>query len=99
MESFLSFNFGNALTIFSFIVGGIFLASAIRSDVKSQGARLHNIEQELSELRKVVVSLARQEERMLALDSRMLSQGQRIDALSIRLDHMTDRMNVVSDRA
>ena len=86
MENFLSFNLGNVITIISFIVGGIMFVNTIRKDVSYQGERLTNIEDEMKKMRDVMVSIARQEERMSAMDQRMLSQGARIDDVIRRLD-------------
>jgi hypothetical protein len=86
MENFLSFTLGNAVTIISFIVGGIMFVNTIRKDVSFQGTRLTNIEDEVKKMREVIISIARQEERLSAMDQRMLSQGARIDDLIRRLD-------------
>jgi len=86
MENFLSFNLGNLVTIVSFIVGGIMFVNTIRKDVSYQGERLTNIEEEMKKMREVIISIARQEERMSAMDQRMLSQGARIDDVIRRLD-------------
>ena len=86
MENFLSFNLGNAVTIISFIVGGIMFVNTIRKDVSYQGDRLTDIEEEMKKMREVIITIARQEERMSAMDQRMLSQGARIDDLIRRFD-------------
>jgi len=83
MEEFLKVNLGNILTILTFIAGGSWFMSNIRTSVDAQSGRLLNVEEEIHELRKVVVSMARQEERMTAMDQRMLMQGNRID----RIEH------------
>jgi len=84
-SEFLHFTFGNAVTILSFFVGMVVFAYTIKGDVKAQFHRLGSIETELTELRKIVVALARQEERLTAMDQRMLVQGQRIDAQAIHI--------------
>jgi uncharacterized membrane protein affecting hemolysin expression len=65
-----------------FISGGIWIVSSMKSVQETQSERLKAIEQEVSELRKVVVSIARQEERMNALDQRLLTQSRRIDCIT-----------------
>jgi Flp pilus assembly protein TadB len=85
MEEFLHINFGNLLTIFTFLSGMVAFAYTIKTDVRVQSVRLEAIEDELSELRKVVVTMARQEERINAMDMRMLEQGKRVDAQGGRL--------------
>lgn len=84
---------GNLLTILSFLVGGVAFAATIKSSVNSQTGRLSSIESEIQELRKVMITMARQEERLMALDQRMLAQGQRIDAQSARLTSLDQRIN------
>jgi len=87
MENFLSFTLGNAVTIISFIVGGIMFVNTIRKDVSYQGERLAGVEDEMKKMRDVMISIARQEERMSAMDQRVLAQGVRIDDLIRRFDY------------
>jgi len=82
VEEFLRVNLGNVLTIITFLTGGVYFVSTIKGSVEAQGARLTNVEDELHEIRNVVVAMARQEERMNAMDQRMLAQGARIDKLN-----------------
>lgn len=82
MEQFLSINLISIIQLISYIGGGIWIISSMKSVQELQSERLKAVESELSELRKVVVSIARQEERMNAMDQRMLSQGKRIDFLT-----------------
>jgi hypothetical protein len=79
MMEFFTVNLGNLLTIFSFFVGGLLFITSLKSDTRITAVRLQAVESELAELRKVVVEIARQEERLNAMDQRMLAQGQRID--------------------
>jgi len=92
MDSFLSVNLGNLLTIFAFLVGGLSFVYTIKGDVRLTGIRISNIEEEMSELRKVVVTMARQEERISSMDQRLLSQGQRIDAQGQRITSLDQRV-------
>jgi len=87
---FFTVTLGNLLSAIAFIIGGVSFAYTIRGDVKSAVLRLDNVERELHELRKVVVSIARQEERMNAIDQRLLAQGQRMDDCVRRLDRYLD---------
>lgn len=82
MDEFLRVNLGNILTIITFLTGGVYFVSTIKASVEAQGGRLVSVESEIHELRKVVVAMARQEERMNAMDQRMLAQGMRIDKLN-----------------
>ncbi len=60
-------------------------ANTIRKDVTYHGDRLANVEEEMKKIRDVMVSIARQEERMSAMDQRILAQGARIDELTKRI--------------
>ncbi len=85
MDEFLRVNLGNILTIITFLTGGVYFVSTIKASVEAQGGRLNSVESEIHELRKVMVSLARQEERMTAMDQRMLAQGSRLDRITNQL--------------
>jgi hypothetical protein len=85
---FLNFNLGNLLTIITFIIGGLGFVYTIRADVKVTSVRLSAVEKELSELRRVVVDIARQEERLNAIDQRMIMQGQRLDDTNRKVDKL-----------
>ena len=85
MEQFLAVNLVSILQLISFIGGGIWVVSSMKSVQQTQSTRLESIEKELYELRKVVIALARQEERMTAMDQRMLAQGQRLDRMTNQL--------------
>lgn len=82
---FLQVNLGNLLTILTFLLGGTGFAYTIKSEVRHQADKLASIEGELVELRKVLISMARYEERLNAMDQRMLMQGQRIDSQGERI--------------
>ena len=92
MTDFLQINLGNVLTIVAFFVGGTGFVYTLRSDIKIHADRMAAmsdrfgvVEIKMERLSEVVVSLARQEERMTAMDQRMLLQGQRIDEVNKRL--------------
>lgn len=79
MFDFLNINLGNILTIVSFLIGGIAFAYTIKGDVKgigitvdSYGRRLEGIELEMRKISDVLVTLARQDERMNSLDRQIL---------------------------
>src|SRR6267154_1625585 len=82
MEQFLAVNLVSILQLVSFIGGGIWIVSAMKSVQQNQSIRIEAVEKELFELRKVIVAIARQEERMTAMDQRMLAQGNRLDRLT-----------------
>ena len=63
------------------VISGFVALGSLKNEIKHQGERLKNVDSEISKLRDVVVELARQEERLTAMDQRMLSQGQRIDRI------------------
>jgi len=85
MEQFLAVNLVSILQLVTFIGGGIWVVSSMKSVQLTQSNRLESIEKELYELRKIVVALARQEERMTAMDQRMLAQGSRLDRIANQL--------------
>ena len=76
---FLHLDAGNILTILTFVIGGLGFVYTIRGDVKASVERIAAVEKELYELRKVVVQIARQEERLNYLDQRIIAQGLRLD--------------------
>jgi hypothetical protein len=88
---FLNLNLGNILTIATFILGGIGFAYTIKSDVRVTSTRLTAVELELAGLRQVVIEIARQGERMNAMDQRASAQGIRIDQIVMRLDGVLNR--------
>lgn len=88
MEQFLNVNLGNLITILAFLVGGIVFANTIKIRVQNLTDSFKGIQQEVSELKAVVITIARQEERMTAMDQRMLLQGQRVDGVADKVNHM-----------
>ena len=95
MQDFMQFNLGHLLTIAAFLIGGISFVFTIKSDVARISDRMSPVEAELIKLREVIVGLARQEERINAMDQRMLAQGKRFDDLyaivSARILKVEDR--------
>ena len=85
MEQFLAVNLVSILQLVSFIGGGIWIVSSMKSVQQNQSIRIEAVEKELFELRKVIVAIARQEERMTAMDQRMLAQGSRLDRVANQL--------------
>lgn len=88
MEQFLNVNLGNIITIISFLVGGIVFANTIKIRVQGLTDGFKSIQEEVHELKTVVVTIARQEERLTAMDQRMLMQGQRVDNVADKVNHM-----------
>lgn len=64
--------------VFLFGVGVVF--QSFRSDSRYHAERITAVETRLSKVEEVVITLARQEERLNAMDQRLLAQGQRIDS-------------------
>lgn len=81
--------FSTPIIVFAGLIGA---AYTVRNQIQNIIERLKSFEIEIIELRKIVVSLARQEERMTAMDHRLLSQGQRIDAQGERITSMDQRV-------
>jgi len=67
----MTISIGNLLTIAAFLVGGIGFVYTIRADVRSQGDRISSVEDEIKEIKTVVVAQARNEERLNAMDRRI----------------------------
>lgn len=96
-----SINLGNIITIIT--VGGGIIGTfvAMRTTVTSMKGEMIDLKQEVKKLADVLISVARQEERLTAMDQRMLLQGQRIDELRMlqsrtdgaRFDLLCDRFN------
>lgn len=79
-------NIGHLLTVATFIVGGLGFMFAVRADVQvmqraemNVGDRLRAVETQIKQMTDVVVTLARQDERLTA-------HGNRIDRLDERMD-------------
>jgi hypothetical protein len=85
MEQFLAVNLVSIVQLIAFIGGGIWIVSSMKSVQEIQSQRLEKVEQELFQLRNVVVDIARQSERLNAMDQRMLTQGRRLDRLSDKI--------------
>lgn len=81
---FLHFDLGNLINIVTII--GTALAF-----ITTLGSRLNAVERELSELRRVVVDIARQEERMNAIDQRLIMTGQRLDTCLNKVDRIIEK--------
>jgi hypothetical protein len=94
---FFSINLGNLLTILSFLLGGLAFVWSMKGDLQISSLRLTNIETEITELRKVVVTMARQEERINAMDERILAQGKRVDAQGDRITSLDRRVFAVEN--
>ncbi len=89
-----SVNLGNALTIVSFIGGGIIFVVTMRGRVDALTGRISFVEQELRKLLEVLIEQGRHTERMAAMDMRIQAQGQRLDALANRVNR---KLNHVDD--
>lgn len=92
MEQFLAVNLVSILQLLAFVGGGFWIVGQMKTVQVNQNERLRAVETELSELRKVVVSIARQEERLTAMDQRMLAQGARLDEQSRRISSVVQRI-------
>ena len=81
-------NIGNLLVIGGFLLGGLGFVYTIRADVNSLkgtevglAARLVSVETELKKMTDVLISLARQDERLSAQDHRIDHVEQRVATL------------------
>jgi hypothetical protein len=84
MEQFLSFNIGQVVQTLIIVAGGFMALGTMRSEIRYQGQRLLLLDNKIDKLEAAFVQLARQDERMNAMDQRMLSQGRRIDWMQNR---------------
>src|SRR3989304_9913177 len=75
---------GNALTIVSFLVGGVVFVVAVRGQVDALAGRMAFVEQELRKLLEILIQQGRHDERMAAMDSRIQAQGQRLAQMTVR---------------
>jgi hypothetical protein len=82
-------NLSSWMTILSFIVGGTVFAQTIRNDVAILGSRIQKLEDGQHKMQDVLIYVARQDERINAMDQRQLAEGRRLDKLEHRLwgDH------------
>jgi 3-methyladenine DNA glycosylase AlkD len=95
----LTFSLGNALTILSFLVGGIYFVSQMKSDGKLTERRLEMIDSqfedvkvELKKLAEIMVTLAQTNGRIDRVEDRQLAEGKRIDEFILRFNqHMRER--------
>ena len=94
---FWSINFGNTLTIFAFIVGGIMFVTTVRGRVDGLAERMIKVETSLTSLVDVLIKQGRHDERMAAIDQRLHAQGQRIDTLSDRFNRTINGIHEKSD--
>lgn len=69
----LTVNLGNILTILSFVVIGVSIASSLKSQVSTMSTRMLSLETEIKKLSEVLIALGRQDERINAIDDRVLA--------------------------
>jgi len=82
MDQFLSLNIGQIGQVIAVLIGMGIMFQGVKGDVKAQGDDIRDIKEELSELRKVVISNARLEEQVNAMDQRLLLHGRRVDRVA-----------------
>jgi small-conductance mechanosensitive channel len=93
MEQFLQFNIGQIVQVVLILFGFGVMFQKLRDDIKNQGARLEKVEKQLDQVQSIVVSSARQDERISAMDQRMLIQGTRIDSTASILNGRLEAIN------
>ena len=82
---------GNALTIISFLGGGLVFVVTVRNRVGSLSDKMVSVETKLEQLVKILIQQGRHEERMNAMDARVAAQGQRLDETISRLNRFIDK--------
>lgn len=93
MEQFLSFNIGQIVQIVVILFGFGVMFQQLRGDIKNQGSRLEKVETQITQMQSILISEARQDERITAMDQRMLAQGQRIDSTAAILNGRLEAIN------
>lgn len=94
-------NLQSIITVIMVGVGAIVTFVTVRNNVNSMKGEMVDLKQEVKKLADVLISVARQEERMTAMDQRMTAQGHRLDELRStqarleggRFDQLCDRLN------
>lgn len=92
-----SVNLGNALTIVSFVAGGIIFIVTMRGRVDALAGRLTFVENEIRKLLEVLIEQGRHTERMLAMDQRVQTLAQRVDNLTNRINRYLNHVNEDED--
>lgn len=87
---FFQINVGQIAQVVVVLFGFGVMFQQLRGDIKNQGIRLEKVEAQLGQLNSVLVSEARQDERISAMDQRMLAQGQRLDATQAQMASRID---------
>lgn len=72
---------GQTVQTLIILVGGIMALGAAKQEIRNQANILTKLDGRVDKLESSFIQLARQDERMNAMDQRMLSQGRRIDQL------------------
>lgn len=89
----LSINLGNVLTILSFIIGGLFFISNVKSDVRVLDMRLTAVDAQLEDFKiqqakvnDILIAMATATGRANAMEERILAQGRRLDEIITRVN-------------
>jgi small-conductance mechanosensitive channel len=93
MEQFWSFNVGQVGQVAVILLGAGMMFQKLKDSIKEHAGRLDAVEKQLINLAAVMTGLARQEERMIAMDQRMLAQGARIDTQAMLLGGRLEAIN------
>lgn len=95
----LTVNLGHIITILT-VLGGIWTAFVtMKASVRGLSERMGGAEAELKKMSDVLITVARQDERMVAMDQRMLAQGQRLDEMRAAISRMEGgRFDVLCDQ-
>src|SRR4029077_17948840 len=93
MDQFLSVNIGQIGQVAIILIGFGIMFQQLRGDIKNQGIRLGKVEAAVSQRQNMMVSEARQDERIAAMDQRMMAQGVRIDSTAALIAGRMDAIN------
>jgi hypothetical protein len=72
---------GTAIQTVVILAGGFIALGVTKNEIKTQGSILSNLDRRIDKLETAFIQVARQDERLSAMDLRMLAQGKRIDGL------------------
>lgn len=104
MEQFFQVNIGQVGQVIVILFGFGVMFQQLRGDIKHQGVRLEKVETQIGQMQTMLISEAKQDERInsiekitneriTALDQRSMAQGARIDSTAAILNGRLEAIN------
>lgn len=84
-------NLGSIVPVFTALVATIVTIVTIKGDVKHLSLKIDKLEKKTDDLEAVVLSLAKQEGRIYALEQIVIQQGHRLDSTATRIDKVMQK--------